>query len=76
MSDLQKLINKDLRERINMAIFKRKIITTKFKNTADRRCKKCGSDNIYVESRQTRSADETTTKIYECLNCGDRWSEY
>lgn len=76
MSELQQLINKQLREKINIEDFKRQTVSAKFKNTSDRKCNKCGSDNIYVESRQTRAADEATTKIYECLDCGNRWNEY
>ena len=76
MSGIQSLINGELRKQIDMALFKQSSITIKVKNTSDRKCKDCGSDNIYVMSVQTRSADEATTKKYECLDCGNKWSEY
>lgn len=76
MSTLQDKINEDLRQQIDMKAFVHEKVQTKFKNTSDRKCSKCGSDEIHVESRQTRSADETTTKIYECLKCGNKWREY
>lgn len=76
MSGVQSLINAELRKLINIELFKTNIIKTKIKNTSDRKCRECGSDNIYVMSVQTRSADEATTKKYECLNCGNKWSEY
>lgn len=76
MSGIQKVINDELRANIHIEDFKREVIKTKVKNTSDRKCRECGSDNIYVMSIQTRSADEATTKKYECLNCGNKWSEY
>lgn len=76
MSGIQRLIDEDLRSKIHIEDFKQDVIKTKIKNTSDRKCKDCGSDNIYVMSVQTRSADEATTKKYECLNCGNKWSEY
>ena len=76
MSSIQNLINEELRKQIDISDFKRNSITIKVKNTSDRKCRDCGSDNIYVMSVQTRSADEATTKKYECLDCGNTWSEY
>ena len=76
MSGIQKIINQELREQIHVEDFKQTAIKTKIKNTSDRKCRECGSDNIYVMSVQTRSADEATTKKYECLDCGNKWSEY
>jgi len=75
---IQKQINEDLRKRININHFKQKIIEDKTKNTFNVKCinKQCNSDNVYVESKQTRSADEATTKIYECLTCGQKWTVY
>lgn len=70
---LQRLIDKDLRERIPIDAFKQKNIVTMVKNTVGIKCKQCGSDNVYVESKQVRSADEAMTKFYTCLNCGNKW---
>ena len=36
------------------------------------KCKACGSTNITISQRQTRSADEGMTEFYEC-QCGKRW---
>lgn len=70
---LQRLIDKDLRERIPISVFIQEKIVTMIKNTVGIKCKVCGSDNVYVESKQVRSADEAMTKFYTCLNCGNKW---
>lgn len=70
---IQRLINEDLRARIKTEGFKQEAIVTKIKNTVGIYCKVCKSDNVYVESKQVRSADEATTKFYTCLNCGNTW---
>lgn len=70
---LQRLIDKDLRERISLDAFKQDKIVTMIKNTVNIKCKSCGSDNVFVESKQVRSADEAMTKFYTCLNCGNKW---
>lgn len=70
---LQRIIDKELRERISIDAFKQDKIVTMVKNTVGIKCKQCGSDNVYVESKQVRSADEAMTKFYTCLNCGNKW---
>ena len=70
---LQRLIDRDLRAKIPISAFKQDIIVTMVKNTVGIICKVCGSDNVYVESKQVRSADEAMTKFYTCLNCGNKW---
>lgn len=70
---LQDDINKDLYERIPISAFIEESIDTKVKNTVGIKCKKCGSEEVYSESRQTRSADEAMTVFYTCLNCGNKW---
>jgi len=40
------------------------------------RCPKCGHDTSYWWLRQTRSADEPTTRFYRCVKCGKVWREY
>jgi DNA-directed RNA polymerase subunit M/transcription elongation factor TFIIS len=73
INEIQEIINKDLRARISVKDFKSEFIATRVKNTANVKCKKCNSDNVFVEEKQLRSSDEAATKLYECLNCGNRW---
>lgn len=70
---LQRLIDKDLRARISTDAFKQAKVVTMVKNTVGIKCKRCGSDNVNVESKQVRSADEAMTKFYTCLDCGNKW---
>ena len=70
---IQAAINQYLYANIPISAFIQDVIDTKVKNTVGIKCKKCGSDNIYSESRQTRSADEAMTIFYTCLNCGNKW---
>lgn len=70
---IQRLINAVLKEKVPIDAFKQDKIVTMIKNTVGIKCKQCGSDNVYVESRQVRSADEAMTKFYTCLNCGNKW---
>ena len=37
------------------------------------KCRKCNSYKTEYNERQTRSADEPTTKFCYCYNCGNRW---
>ena len=39
-------------------------------------CEKCGNSKAYYYMRQTRSADEATTRFLECTACGYKWREY
>ena len=36
-------------------------------------CKNCNTQNVYVHQKQTRSADESITCFYNCLNCMKSW---
>jgi DNA-directed RNA polymerase subunit M/transcription elongation factor TFIIS len=73
---LQSKINEDLLKRIDISQFKAKqVLTMKIKNTIDIKCKKCGSENIYVRFVQMRGTDEATSRIYECLDCKNTWIE-
>jgi DNA-directed RNA polymerase subunit M/transcription elongation factor TFIIS len=36
-------------------------------------CRKCGGDNIAIQQKQTRSADEGMTVFCTCDNCGAQW---
>ena len=40
------------------------------------RCPKCGNAGAYWHMRQTRAADEATTRFYQCTECRHRWREY
>ena len=70
---IQTEINQYLYDNIPISAFIQEVIKTEVKNTVGIKCKTCGSDNIYSESRQTRSADEAMTIFYTCLNCGKKW---
>jgi len=39
-------------------------------------CPKCGNNEAYFRLEQTRSADEPSTRIFTCTNCGYTWREY
>lgn len=36
-------------------------------------CGKCKKNKVTYYEQQTRSADESCTIFYQCLNCGHRW---
>lgn len=40
----------------------------------DIKCSQCGSNKIIVNKKQLRRADEGTTILYHCPNCGNRWT--
>lgn len=44
--------------------------------TEEYACEKCGNTTAYYYMRQTRSADEATTRFLECTKCGYKWREY
>lgn len=70
---LQSVINQVLYRNVPINLFIQRSIDMKVKNTVGIICKKCHSDNVFSESRQLRAADEATTILYTCLNCGNRW---
>ena len=39
-------------------------------------CPSCGHDRAYWWMRQTRAADEPSTRFYKCVKCGKVWREY
>ena len=39
-------------------------------------CSKCGHNEATFYLRQTRAADEPTTRFYQCTKCKHRWREY
>ena len=36
-------------------------------------CKRCQSENLHAEVKQTRSADEGMSTKYTCVDCGNIW---
>lgn len=44
--------------------------------TTKARCPSCEHNKAYWWLRQTRSADEPTTRFYRCVKCGKVWREY
>lgn len=73
ISQLQIDVLKDLARKYPPQLFKHTGVDLRVKNTMNIICQNCKSDNVYVESKQLRSADEATSKIYTCLNCGNTW---
>lgn len=71
--ELQNIVNKFLDEHIDLEMYKHVEESTLIKNTVGVKCKHCGSENIYVFSKQVRSADEATSKFYTCIDCGNKW---
>ncbi len=39
-------------------------------------CPKCGNDEAYYWTVQTRAGDEAETRFYKCTKCGFVWREY
>lgn len=39
-------------------------------------CSKCGNNEAYFWSSQTRSADEAETRFFKCTKCKHTWREY
>lgn len=70
-SEIQKYMNEIMREKIPLEAFlKENISADNVKNTVDTYCPVCGSDNVNVTTKQTRSIDEAATNFYKCLRCG------
>lgn len=44
--------------------------------TTQARCPSCGHNLAQWWMRQTRSADEPSTRFYRCMKCGKVWREY
>jgi DNA-directed RNA polymerase subunit M len=39
-------------------------------------CPECGNNEATYTMRQTRAADEPTTRIYRCTKCNHTWREF
>ncbi|MGC9309091.1 MAG: transcription factor S [Candidatus Nanoarchaeia archaeon] len=44
--------------------------------TVQEECPKCGHNEAYFWTAQTRSGDEAETKFYRCKKCKHTWREY
>lgn len=44
--------------------------------TVEEECPECGHNKAGWWMRQTRSADESETRFFRCLECGHTWREY
>jgi transcription factor S len=49
---------------------------TKTMPIVNEKCKKCGNEEAYFWTIQTRAGDEAETKFFKCLKCGHTWREY
>lgn len=71
---LQEIINARLRELYDMKDFVKHDTSNIVANTYGVVCPNCKvKDNIYAETVQTRSGDESADRICVCLNCSYRW---
>lgn len=43
--------------------------------TTDATCPECGHDKAYWYMQQTRSADESETRFFVCVECDHKWRE-
>jgi DNA-directed RNA polymerase subunit M/transcription elongation factor TFIIS len=70
-SSIQEIINETMRRKIPIEAFiKEHLSADNVKNTVDIYCPVCGSDDVNVSTKQTRSIDEAATNHYKCLRCG------
>lgn len=69
-SSIQEIINETLRRKIPIEAFiKEQLQADNVKNTIDIYCPICGSSDVNVSTKQTRSIDEAATNYYRCLRC-------
>ena len=72
-NSIQQKINEDIDQMIDVSLYKTQETSVMIKNTVGIKCKVCGSDNVNLFTKQTRSADEASSRFYTCLNCGNKW---
>jgi len=48
--------------------------TIDYRATIEEICPKCGHNELWYSTAQTRSVDEGQTVFYECKKCHNRWS--
>lgn len=56
--------------------FEKKHVEMKRIGNTNERCHNCSSTNTNVTFVQMRSADEGTSRIFECFNCGITWKRH
>jgi len=69
----QEVFPKHWKETIKRFKEEQNIITKKKISNTNIICGKCKNQNVYVEQKQTRSADEGITSFYNCLTCMKSW---
>lgn len=70
-SSIQDIINEVMRKKIPIdAFIKEQLSPDSVKNTVDTYCPVCGSSDVNVTTKQTRSIDEAATNFFKCLRCG------
>jgi DNA-directed RNA polymerase subunit M/transcription elongation factor TFIIS len=72
-SNLQQKINEDIDSMIDITKYIQKSENLLLKNTYHVKCPECKSENIHVDQKQTRAADEGATNFYICLDCKHKW---
>lgn len=72
METIREQINKEIDERVDISLFKSQLIDVIIKN-CDVKCKRCKHENVNLQTKQVRSADEGATDFYTCLDCGYKW---
>jgi DNA-directed RNA polymerase I subunit RPA12 len=70
---LQNKINEDIDKMVDISKYIRKTENLLLKNTYNIKCPECKSNNIHVDQKQMRSADEGATNFYICLDCKYKW---
>lgn len=63
----------NLKEEDKIEIIDKKIETHPKTNEE---CPKCGNNEAYYWTVQTRAADEAETRFFECTKCKNRWRAY
>ncbi|CAK88329.1 unnamed protein product (macronuclear) [Paramecium tetraurelia] len=59
---------------INQIGFYKEISKREMDGVEGKQCRGCHQKKVYlVDEKQTRCADEPTTKFFECFNCGDKF---
>ncbi|HEV8596035.1 MAG TPA: transcription factor S [Thermoplasmata archaeon] len=71
-SKVARVVNRD--ERPSEMLILDEVMETLPRTRVD--CPKCGNGEAFWVMRQTRAADEPTTRIYRCTKCSHTWREY
>ena len=62
-----------INEKSEIPVIKKPVETMPIVNE---KCPKCGHDKAYFWTVQTRASDESETKFYKCIKCGNTKREY